>query len=545
MSKEVVFSHRSRGDSDPSGKPRVYFTCHPEDFARYFEKICGDILKAQDCAIYYTDDMTADLSHPNNQVDLERMNLFVIPVTFRLLTQPNRAMDKDFRFATEKHIPVLPLMMESGIDEFYGKPDKFGELQYLEPFSRDLTAISYEEKLKKYLGSVLISNELAQRVRKAFDAYIFLSYRKKDRAHANELMKLIHQNPEYRDIAIWFDEFLTPGESFEKNIEKILADSKLFTLLVTPNLLERPNGKPNVVMAEEYPAAMEAGKDILPAEMEKTDRKELEDAYKNIPEPVDANDEGAFRARLADSLAQIAVSENNNDPEHNYLIGLAYLEGIDVEVNAPRGLELITSAGEAELPEAMDKLYRMYDNGDKVPLDYRRALYWIEKLADYFMRTLGEEHLDTLAALHNLAYIYGKVGDYQRTLKLQEKVYILSYRAFGEKNLHTLRALGNLAITYGNLGDHPKALELGEKVYALRCKVCGEEHPDTLTSLNNLAITCVNIGDYQQALKLGEKGYSFRRKVLGEEHPDTLTSLNNLAYIYGKVGDYQKALELQ
>jgi hypothetical protein len=188
----------------------------------------------------------------------------VVPVTFKLLTQPNRAMDVDIPYAMEKHIPILPLLMEPGIDAFYA--EKFGERQYLSPNSTDSTEVSYKEKLKKYLESVLVSGELAQRIRAAFDAYIFLSYRKKDRVHANELMRLIHSYPECRDIAIWFDEFLTPGESFRESIDKILGDCQLFTLLVTPNLLEEPEGKPNFVMAEEYPAARRLEKDILPAQ---------------------------------------------------------------------------------------------------------------------------------------------------------------------------------------------------------------------------------------------------------------------------------------
>ena len=64
-------------------------------------------------------------------------------------------------------------MLETGIDEIYSKEENFGELQYLTPYDFDLTAISYEEKLKKYLESVLISDEMAERIRKAFDAYIF------------------------------------------------------------------------------------------------------------------------------------------------------------------------------------------------------------------------------------------------------------------------------------------------------------------------------------------------------------------------------------
>ena len=277
MSKDVTFSCRTQDNSDPSGKPRVYFTCHPDDFDRTFDKICNDIFRSHSCAIYYTEDMNAELTSENNLVDLERMNLFVIPVTRHLLTQKSRAMDHDYWFAAEKQIPVLPLMMESDLDHLYKSPEKFGGLQYLDPYGKDKTAIDYEDKLKMYLESVLISDELAQKIRGAFDAYIFLSYRKKDRAYANNLMKLIHSDINFRDVAIWFDEYLKPGENFKDNIEKMLNKSALFTLLVTPNLLE----KPNFVMDEEYPAAKKANKIILPAEMKTTDIQKLKAEFEN------------------------------------------------------------------------------------------------------------------------------------------------------------------------------------------------------------------------------------------------------------------------
>ena len=145
------YLYKTRGNSSPQGKPKVFFTCHPNDFSRYFEKICEDIFKSHDCAIYYTEDMSAEIEEEDKEADLNSMNLFVIPVTFKLLTTPNRAMDSDFRYAQKMHIPVLPVMMETGIDEFYSRPDMFGERQYINPYSNDLTEISYEEKLQKYL----------------------------------------------------------------------------------------------------------------------------------------------------------------------------------------------------------------------------------------------------------------------------------------------------------------------------------------------------------------------------------------------------------
>ena len=524
---------------DIDRKPRVYFTCHPGDFDKYFKRVCDDIFLTHDCAIYYTEDMTEAIAEEDKEIELGRNNLFVIPVTLKLLTTPNRAMVSDFVYAKEHHIPVLPLMMEQGIDIIYSRPDKFGELQYIDPNNTDLTAISYGDKLKKYLESVLVSSETAERVRAAFDAYIFLSYRKKDRRYANQLMRLIHANPEYRDIAIWYDEFLTPGESFKTSIDKILSDSKLFTLLVTPNLLEDGN----FVMREEYPAAHNSGIEILPAEMEETDKDTLKAKYEGIPECVDPN-AAEFRERLLETLTRLAT-KSNDTPEHNFLIGLAYLDGIDVEVDRERGVELITSAAEAGLPEAMEKLYKMYDEGIGVQLDYRKAVIWAENLADYMVSEYGEEHPDALAALNNLALTYGKIGDHRKALELNEKVYTLRCQILGKEHPDTLTSLNNLAVSYSKLGDHTKTLELQEKLYAMRCRILGEEHPDTLASLNNLAYTYGKLGDHKKQLELNEKVYTLLCRILGEEHPDTLTSLNNLAYTYGELGEHKKEAELE
>ena len=531
---------RTKGNANPKGKPRVYFTCHPEDFDRYFDKLCEDIFQTHDCAIFYTEDMNAVIGEQDKSTDLESNNLFVVPVTFRLLSQPNRAMDGDIPFALEKHIPVLPFMMERGIDEVYAK--KFGELQYLYPYSTDLTEISYEEKLKKYLQSVLISDEMAKRIRDAFDAYIFLSYRKKDRRYANELMRLIHRHPKCRDIAIWYDEFLTPGESFRVNIEKVLTGSKLFTLLVTPNLLEEPGGKPNFVMGEEYPAARKSGIGILPAEMEETDKTQLSQKFEGIPTCVVPGDE-AFQARLLESVSRIATSADDDDPMHNFLIGLAYLEGIDMEVDRQRGLDLITSAAEHNLPEAMEKLFTMYHEGSDVALSYAQSAKWAERLMVYYEKQQGEAHPDTLTWMNNLALVLGKLGKYEKALQLKERCYSLLCKAIGEAHPDTLAALSNLAVGYAYLSDIPKALAVEEKAYTLRCKVLGKTHPDTLCSLNNIAKNYHKTGNYRKALALAEEVYTLRLESLGEEHPRTISALQNLATIYRDIGDYGQGFQ--
>ena len=539
----AVFKVETKNKVDIDKKPRVYFTCHPDDFEKYFEKVCADIFKTHDCAVFYTEDMNAVIADDEKETDLGRNNLFVIPVTFKLLATPNRAMDEDVPYALKQHIPVLPIMMEPGIDGFYSKKDKFGELQYLNPYSADPTEISYEEKLKKYLASVLISDELARRVRAAFDAYIFLSYRKKDRKHANELMRLIHSDPECRDIAIWFDEFLTPGESFKENIETILKDSKLFALLVTPNLLEEPDGEPNYVMGTEYPEARKSGITIFPTEMEQTDREKLVEKFEGIPTCLNPEDK-AFHTLFLEAVSRIAT-EANNAPEHNFLVGLAYLEGVDVEVNREFAMEFITKAAEAGLVEAMCKLNEMYCNGIATKVDYGKAAKWSTEIYDYTSKTLGQEHIQTILSLKNLVFIYGELGDYKKSLELAEKTYNLRCKVLGEEHQETLISLADLASAYGKCGDRQKELDLAKKAYDLQCKVLGEEHPYTLLSLDNLAVAYGESGDHSKALKMSKRVYSQYCKVLGEAHPDTLMSLSNLAYAYYDFGNQKKTLELR
>ncbi|MBR3768724.1 MAG: toll/interleukin-1 receptor domain-containing protein [Clostridia bacterium] len=404
---------KTKGETNPSGKPRVYFCCHPDDFSRYFQEISAEILKKQNCAVYYDNEPMGEIDEEEWLAYLGEMQLFIIPVTTRFLSSESRALNLEFQFAKERHIPVLPLMQENGLDELFAQ--KVGSLQYLNKYKKDETAIGYEEKLEKYLNSVLVGDELAAKVRSAFDAYIFLSYRKKDRVYAQELMRLIHKNEFCRDIAIWYDEFLTPGENFNDSIEEALKKSDLFALAVTPNLVNEEN----YVMNVEYPKAKKEGKTILPAEVVSTDKDELKRKYEGIPDCANTHNDDEFSEALQNSLKSIAVREKIGDPQHNFFIGLAYLSGIDVEVNSERAVKLITSAAKEGITEAMEKLVSMYRNGEGVEADAKKEIFWIKELIRKAKkRVLKKPDKKNLTAL---AVRYNELGKAQLTVNQLKK----------------------------------------------------------------------------------------------------------------------------
>ena len=529
---------RTKGNAQPQGKPKVFFTCHPNDFGDTFDLICEQLFKASDCAVYYTEDVNVFFTQEEYDLDLNKMNLFVIPVTLDLLTTENRAMTFDFVYARSVHIPVLPIMMGSGLDQVYGKKDKFGELQYLDPKQDDGTGVSFEDKLRLFLRSVLTDDEMAEKIRSAFDAYVFLSYRKKDRRFADELMRLIHSDPSCRDIAIWYDEYLIPGEGFREAIEKAMEKSDLFALLVTPNLVNEEN----YVHTVEYPAAKDLKKKIVAAEMEPTDKEKLYRQYDGLKECFDARDEDSFRKGVIDAIREVAL-KNNDDPLHNYLIGLAYLDGIDVETDRKRALELIKSSADAGLSEAMKKLCYMYRDGSGVELNYEEALKWALKAKDAYKEEYGEEDKDTVAIYEIAANLLELTGRYKESLTLCEDICVLKEKVYGRDDLETRYSYERLAVVYRRLGDSEKAAGILEKICEEELKT-GVLSRQILSFMSSLASCYADLGYWEGALELQTKALELCREKYGEEDPDTLRNINDLAVIYHGLGDYEKAIEI-
>ena len=158
---------------------------------------------------------------------------------------------------------------------------------------------------------------------------------------------------------------------------------------------------------------------------------------------------------------------------------------------------------------------------------------------------LGDNHLDTLSSLNNLASSYSDLGDYSKACELENLVYNAKKEILGEKHPNTLTALDNLACYHSDLGDYKKACELENIVCNARKEILGENHPNTLSALHYLANSYSHLGDYRKALEIEIKVYNACKKILGDNHPDTLSALHNLANSYFDLADYSKASEIE
>ena len=148
----------TRGETSPKNKPRIFFSCHPDDLHLYLNEVSEEIFDYYNATIWYEKIIP---SAKDDCVELLQMQLFVIPITAKFLLDSNHSREIELPFALKNNIPVLPIMLESGLELLFAQ--KCGDLQFLDKNTIDVTAIPYRDKLKKYLDNVLLGdNQIAK-----------------------------------------------------------------------------------------------------------------------------------------------------------------------------------------------------------------------------------------------------------------------------------------------------------------------------------------------------------------------------------------------
>ncbi|KAJ6475447.1 hypothetical protein C8R45DRAFT_1054713 [Mycena sanguinolenta] len=181
-------------------------------------------------------------------------------------------------------------------------------------------------------------------------------------------------------------------------------------------------------------------------------------------------------------------------------------------------------------------------------------------------KKLGEDHPNTLLAMHNLAMTYQKLGQWEEARRLQVMVVEKQQKLLGVDHSDTLQAMTNLASTYNALGQFKEAEQLQIVVLEKQKMFLGPDHPNTGVVMNNLAMVYHNQGQFKKAEHLHSMVLEKRRNALGQfeeaehlqsvlleqcrsffrdDHPETLRAMNNLGWTHYSQGHLGKAEELQ
>ncbi|MBQ7415935.1 MAG: tetratricopeptide repeat protein [Oscillospiraceae bacterium] len=357
----------TRDGSSPNEKSWVFLCALPEGAPAQLAAIREDIFQFCNCAIWYDDGVDTPPDELENAIAQSAMA--VLPVTGSLLEAESVIQMQILPLLQSHRVSILPVLDDPNLLDMFNL--RFRNIQVLDKHNTDKTAIPYEEKLKRFLDTMLLGDAMADRVRGTFRGQLFLSYRKKDRALALDMMKQIRKHPRCRAIKLWYDEFLTPGEEFNGNIFNAIRESDLFLLALTQNMVKEDN----YVIRDEYPRAQREEKEILPVVLEQVDNGLVQDRFPCIPPLMDS-------AQAAEKLAQRMGEGAENTPEQDYLLGLAYLHGLYVERQTRLGLEQLEKSAQRGYAPAALQLANIQILEDDAQVQRQHKLCWLRKYAE-------------------------------------------------------------------------------------------------------------------------------------------------------------------
>lgn len=561
----IEFFHKVRGNFSPNGLQKVFLSFHPADRSQ-MEQVASEILEIADCAIFYhltsASVKAKDINIEDYALKLKEMKLFVIVITTNYLTNDSLSKNLEFTFALEHNIPILPIAFESKLEELFAvEMNKIrtglGAIQLLNRTVSDKTEIPYDQKLARALNAILADQKQINMIKAAFVKRIFLSYRKKDRKYANELMRTIHSVPSLERTSIWYDEFLSSGERWDDQIKEALHNSDVFLLLVTPFITEPDN----YVIQKEYPEARSLKKPIISVNKVKNalhapSMEELKKTFPGLKVFVDGDD-----ASELENVLKEAGNPEKRTLEQDFLVGLAYFNGIDVERDNEKAVSLIIASAKSGLPEAISKLADMYWFGDGVSINYEKSILWRKSLAaiyeDRLLASQSECNLIAYAeALDCLTFCLFELSAFRESLEYGKRL-----SAILEKNRQNFPVVDHyLARAYDFCGKSSRRLgrmydaicytqkycELSEKQYT---------SDQTIINLHDLAVSYERMGDAYydtQELSSAEEWYQKSRRMLEEIHHELRSSQSayslsalclDLGDVYVKAHRYTEAFQ--
>jgi serine/threonine protein kinase len=270
------------------------------------------------------------------------------------------------------------------------------------------------------------------------------------------------------------------------------------------------------------------------------------------------------RARLLFVLA--GVHNNLGDPESALAVldradalGAANEDGIHDALLSQRAVALIASGRSAEALSLLDAAQSQVarDEETRIGLEFLRVQAQLElggdpaghearlrQLLSQARSALGEDHVQTVLAMHNLSAVLQGSGKWQEALELSEQVVALRSARHGPEHPQTLYSRNLLATLLFRQGREAEALELMEAVLDARRRALGEAHPSVWVSTQALGALLVQRGQPEQGAALLREALSSFDLRFGPDSNFALIARDALAQAEEKLGHVDEAKRL-
>jgi len=271
----------------------------------------------------------------------------------------------------------------------------------------------------------------------------------------------------------------------------------------------------------------------------------------NVSDPSEARGNSVTAREMLDrgaaEIEESLVGQPEVQAQLMVVIGRVY-KGLGLYADGESLLERALTIRRRELgDEHADTLSAMHDLAN---------IYWYRQryadaeplyleVVDKRTRVLGQKHPDTLVAMFDLASLYFLQKRYDEMEQLTLKTLELQREVLGEEHTDTTQTMHNLASLYLFQNRDDEALPLAARVVEIETALQGEDHPGTLSSMYNLATIYVNLDRDEEAERLFRETLDLQRRVLGAKHRHTLSTMSYLGWLLdhdGRPGEAEPLL---
>ncbi|RJE21192.1 hypothetical protein PHISCL_06468 [Aspergillus sclerotialis] len=167
-----------------------------------------------------------------------------------------------------------------------------------------------------------------------------------------------------------------------------------------------------------------------------------------------------------------------------------------------------------------------------------------EQILQYRASSLGQDSIEALDAMAELARSYWNSSQMAKALKIQTKLLDLIIEKLGPYDPKSLLAMDSLGRTCWLCGMTSKADELGKQAFEGLAKIVGPDHPYTLSAMHNYGRARMHLGNFKEAQTLQVQAWKDRMRLFNDTDLDTLETMQDLGMSCLALGEIDEAERL-
>lgn len=450
LNESFFLKSKTRDNKTSKWKNKMYITGSETGFNKYFDEISDTFIEKFNDDIYYLDTFEKKIIECyEDEYDklLSQMNLMIVLITDDLLERKDdysRFFVFDMKISRKYNISILPIYITGSIYMFN---NVFGSIEYID-YNKD-----FDARLSNYYNASLINDLRA--ISNEFTKKIFISYRKKDATYAKMVIEILENDEYFWDISLWYDDYLTPGEDYNDEIDKAIIDCDVFLVIGTNNLKDENN----YVTSIELPRAKELNKKVVTVKCE--DDIDLDSLKIDKKDLVLIDDE----ENLISLLVKALPKKEDNTPKHLYDIALAYFYGVHCPRDNVKASRLLF---ESALNDYLEAILFIARNNRNLQMIYDECPLYEKGLSRISIegKMLEQNAKDYYDIANPLSVIYFSRKDYNNYIRvLNESIKCTDYLSVRKAEVLESKARVYYRLTQGYylLKNKEKIIECSEK----------------------------------------------------------------------------------